>query len=436
MARLSSIITAALVLAASLAQCQGLSRLDRERGHVMLRFTEKDLIENYFDKSFHGVDIGRLFREAGGKIDQAATLGEMFRAIAGPFIGLGDAHTMFIPPARTLRLRYGWDMAMVGDSCRVTYVQPESDAQAQGVRAGDPVFSVDGIVPSRATMHLLNYTMYSLDPRVRVSLVVGQRDGTVATLKVTASAAERERVVYLSGMTGAVDFWNYELMEEPACHPHHSRLKSIGDNLIVWKLPRFDLSGREIKSAMDVVMKSGSLILDLRDNPGGYVPSLTSLAGYFFDSDVTLFHSEGRARNDSVVAPHAGVPYRGSVIVLIDSRSASSAEIFARTMQIHHRGMVLGDVSSGSVMEAMYHPRSMGASTVISYGSSISLARVRMPDGCFIEGTGVYPDERILPSQRDLALGLDPVMARATELAGAPLDPRRSGELFPPDGGK
>jgi carboxyl-terminal processing protease len=187
---------------------------------------------------------------------------------------------------------------------------------------------------------------------------------------------------------------------------------------------------------MESVMGSGSLILDLRGNPGGFLSSLSSLTGYFFERDMTMFRMEARGRVDSVTAFHAATVYSGKVIVLVDSRSASSSEVFARTMQIHGRGIVLGDVSGGSVMAARYYPRSMGAEAVVSYGSTITEASITMPDGHPLEGVGVIPDELILPSSRDLMLGLDPVMARATVLAGTPLDAGRSGALFSMKRGK
>jgi C-terminal processing protease CtpA/Prc len=55
-----------------------------------------------------------------------------------------------------------------------------------------------------------------------------------------------------------------------------------------------------------------------------------------------------------IARPHRR-PFEGKLIVLVDSRSASAAELFARGMQLEHRGMVIGDRTAGAVMESRLH---------------------------------------------------------------------------------
>jgi len=100
-------------------------------------------------------------------------------------------------------------------------------------------------------------------------------------------------------------------------------------------------------------------------------------------------------------------------------------------VQLEHRGTVLGDHSSGSVMESRYYDFSQGADTKIFYGASITDADLVMTDGKSLEHAGVTPDEVILPTPADLAQQRDPVLARAAELAGMALDPKEAGKLFP-----
>ena len=115
---------------------------------------------------------------------------------------------------------------------------------------------------------------------------------------------------------------------------------------------------------------------------------------------------------------------------MIDSRSASAAELFARVVQLEHRGTILGDQSSGSVMESRYYPFAQGANTQIYYGASITDADIVMSDAKTLEHVGVVPDEMILPRPADLLSARDPVLARAARLAGVDLDPN-AGKLFP-----
>jgi carboxyl-terminal processing protease len=123
--------------------------------------------------------------------------------------------------------------------------------------------------------------------------------------------------------------------------------------------------------------------------------------------------------------------YSGKIIVLVDSASASAAELFARVMQLEKRGIVIGDRSSGAVMEARPYREEQGGDTKIFYWFSITDADLIMADGKSLEHTGVTPDEIVLPTAKDLAAGRDPAMARAAELAGLPMDPVAAGKLFP-----
>ena len=108
-----------------------------------------------------------------------------------------------------------------------------------------------------------------------------------------------------------------------------------------------------------------------------------------------------------------------------------SARIFARVMQLEKRGTVIGDRSSGAVMQSKLYPFEMGAESIITYAVSITDADLIMTDGKSLEHVGVTPDELLLPTAADLAAKRDPVMARAAALAGIEMTPEKAGTLFP-----
>ena len=142
----------------------------------------------------------------------------------------------------------------------------------------------------------------------------------------------------------------------------------------------------------------------------------------------------GKKENKPMIAKHLGSSFNGKLVVLVDSGSASAAELLSRVVQLEHRGTVIGDKTAGAVMEARMYPDSQGADVKIFYGFEVTDANLMMSDGKSLEKTGVTPDEVLLPTGADLAAGRDVVLARAAELVGVKLDPWRQGSCSPTSG--
>lgn len=100
--------------------------------------------------------------------------------------------------------------------------------------------------------------------------------------------------------------------------------------------------------------------------------TLDYLLGAMFDKDVQIADLVGRKQNKPQIAKASHHPFAGKLLVLVDGRSASAAEVSARVMQIAKRGLVLGDRSSGSVMESKHYSERMGADTVVFFGGSVT----------------------------------------------------------------
>ena len=84
-------------------------------------------------------------------------------------------------------------------------------------------------------------------------------------------------------------------------------------------------------SMIERARKHKALILDLRDNPGGSVESLKFMVASLFDHDVKIATQVMRKEQKELVAKSRGSgAYTGNLVVLVDSRSASAAELLAR----------------------------------------------------------------------------------------------------------
>jgi C-terminal processing protease CtpA/Prc len=207
--------------------------------------------------------------------------------------------------------------------------------------------------------------------------------------------------------------------------------------VVIWKMASFSVPEKDVDDAMKRVQPSRALVLDLRGNGGGREKTLLRLLGYFFDYDVKLGEIKRRSGTKQLVAKGQGdKAFAGRLFVLVDSNSASAAELFARTIQIEKRGTVLGDRSSGKVMRSILHGEvsehgAPASFSLVPFTVSITDADITMSDGKGLEGQGVAPDELLLPTRDDLARGLDPALSRAASLAGVALDPQQAGALFP-----
>jgi len=149
-----------------------------------------------------------------------------------------------------------------------------------------------------------------------------------------------------------------------------------------------------------------------------------------FDKDLKIADLKGRKPMEPIASKTRGKDaYSGRLVVLMDSESGSAAEMFARIVQLEGRGKVVGDVSSGSVMQSRRQSMKLGTDSIVFYGASITNADVTMSDGKSLEHVGVIPDELTIPSGEDLAAGRDPALAKAIQLLGGVITPEIAGKM-------
>jgi len=404
------------------------SGFDRDRGRIMLNVIKSDIKKNYYDPNFHGMDLDARFKVAEEKIKQATSLGQIFGIIAQTLIELEDSHTFFLPPSRPFTTEYGWQMQMIGDKAYVVAVKPGSDAEAKGLKEGDEVYSMDGYGPIRENMWKLLYTYNALRPKPGMHLQVIKPGGQEQEFDVMAKIRQGKRIVDLTGS----DIFDLIREAENEDRLNRHRYIEMGDDLFIWKMPAFDMDDAKVDDMVGKFRKRKALILDLRGNGGGYETTLLRLLGNLIDHDVKLGDLKRRKETKPITAKTRGDSvFAGKLIVLIDSRSGSAAELFSRVVQLEKRGTVIGDRSAGAVMRSKSYGHELGQDTVVFYGASITDADIIMSDGKSLERVGVVPDETRLPTNLDLAAKRDPVLAYAASLVGVTISPEKAGGLFP-----
>jgi C-terminal processing protease CtpA/Prc len=411
----------------SAAQAQSITKIDKDRGKMMLNVVKDEIKKNYYDKNYHGLDIEARFKTAEGKIEEAQSLGQIFAIIAQALLDLDDSHTNFIPPQRADRTEYGIQMDMVGDKCYILAIKPGSDAEAKGVKVGDQVHSVSGFKPSRELMWKIKYLFYTLRPQPGLRLVLQSPGGEPRQVDTLAKITRGQISVDLLR-----DYSDLSREAEAEDMLYRHRYIEIGSEAMIWKMPQFDLLDSDVDLIVDKAKKHKALILDLRGNGGGAVDTLKRLVANIFDKELKIADLEGRKEMKPMVAKTRGdKAYKGKVIVLIDSRSGSASELFARVLQLEKRGTVIGDRSAGAVMQSRLKGHDAGVGSIVPFSSSVTEANLIMADGKSLEKVGVIPDEVLLPKAEDLAAKRDPVLARAAELAGIKLEPEKAGSMFP-----
>ena len=193
----------------------------------------------------------------------------------------------------------------------------------------------------------------------------------------------------------------------------------------------FRSTTRDVERLIDELRKDGAeaLIMDLRQNGGGYLPEAESLTGLFIDRGpvVQLRDTTGHIAVDQ--DPDQAIYYKGPLVVLVDRLSASASEIFAGAIQDYGRGLIVGQQTYGKGTVQNAHPLNY---TI--FGRKPELGQLNVTIGKYYRITGestqdrgVAPDialpslinpNEVGESTRDRALPWDTIDPAAFKAAG------------------
>jgi carboxyl-terminal processing protease len=329
--------------------------------------------------------------------DQALMQG----AIRGMMDALGDKQTFYMEPqvyeseTSSLQGQYEGIGAYVDtDGEFLTIVSPieGSPADKAGLKPGDKVIAIDGqdmsgVAPEQARLKVLG------PEGTKVTLTV-TRDGASEPLKFDITRAQ---IVI-----------------------HSAEGKMLDNGIAYIDINTFgEKTTQELRGTLDNLLKENpkGIIIDLRNNPGGYLNTAVEVASEFIDKGVVLYEQYGDGRRDTHKVLGNGRATDIPIVVLINEGSASASEILAGALQDYGRAKLVGVQSygKGSVQNWVPLSDNQGAARV-------TIARWLTPKERLIDHIGLTPDVNVEMTAEDFTAGRDPQLDAAEQTMQAMLN--------------
>jgi carboxyl-terminal processing protease len=152
------------------------------------------------------------------------------------------------------------------------------------------------------------------------------------------------------------------------------------------------------------------MILDLRNNPGGYLNAAVTIASEFIDHGVIVSEKDSNGSITPYNATTGGLATTVPLVVLVNGNSASASEIVSGAIQDDGRGKLVGELTYGKGSVQEYFPLADGGL------ARITVAKWLTPNGRIIDKIGLTPDQVVTLTQADITAGRDPQLDAAVQL--------------------
>lgn len=294
-------------------------------------------------------------------------------AIDGMLNFLNDPNTEYISPEKFNEYIYSLDNKYIGIGIEIkqedaypiiTNVFASSPAQSVGLKAGDFIIKVN------------NENVFDI-PLETVSKKIRGKENTTVSLTIRRDNEEMNVLVIRKHLT--IPTVDAEL---------------IDDNIIYIKINSFnENTPSEFIESYRAVSKCDpkGIILDLRNNPGGYLTSAVEIADYFLPKGVKII-DVAKNSDDKITFYSENDPIISDLklAVLIDENTASAAEILAGILKYYNLSSLVGEKTYGKGTVQTIINLSNGG------GLKLTIAEYKLAGYVQIEGIGLTPDKRVI----------------------------------------
>ncbi|MBD3328728.1 PDZ domain-containing protein [Candidatus Peregrinibacteria bacterium] len=321
----------------------------------------------------------------------------IYGAIDGMVDSIGDPYSNFESPSTSeeftndLNGNYEGIGVMLDqndqDQYYIIYVLMDSPAEESGLAEGDIILEIDG----KKTDDLTSAEVTTLikGPKGTDVVLTINREGTIKEITVTRNSITFDTV------------FDKSIIEVPQDIAYISIFK-FGET-----------TASEFNEMLNEKLEQNpkGLILDLRDNPGGYLDSAYTILEKFIEKDLvmTQFKLKDRTAKEFAMKNSLSALQEIPVVVLVNDLSASAAEVIAAALQDHQKATIIGTQTfgKGTVQElTLYHDGSL---------LKLSIAKWLSPKGHDYNLIGLTPDIIVEPSESDFNFETDSQLEKAIQ---------------------
>ena len=319
---------------------------------------------------------------------------KVYGALRGLVASLGDPYSVFLPPEEDQKFHediegnFGGIGAEIGiRKNQLIIVAPlkNTPASRAGLLAGDQILKVNASSTDGVTV----------DQAVR--WIRGPKETSV-TLTIFRNGWEDSKEFKITRGTIVVPTLDFEMKEDIAFVQLHSF--NANANQLFWQA----LIEAERKGAR-------GLILDLRNNPGGYLEVAVDIASWFLPRGTLVVSEASRTGTDEIFRANGNAALVDfPAVALINQGSASASEILAGALRDQRKMLLIGETSFGKGTVQQLLPLRDDSSV------KLTIAHWVLPGGRILENEGLVPDIEVKISDKDVASGNDPQLAKALEV--------------------